>query len=220
MKAFTYIFIILNLAICACQQPAVSDSASTEKAEKAPPQQVSLKLLADYMIGSFNSAKQAGEDSAYFDISLEMSRIWAEQDAGIWLYVEQAVTAAKQRPYRQRVYQLQQIDEKTYSSTVYSLPQQERFVGAYTDSVGMGELTPDSLILLTGCDIRMVWEGEKFEGKTGDTSCRNSFGDAAYATSIVTVTANQLRSWDQGWNEAGEQVWGAEKGPYVFDKIK
>jgi len=29
-----------------------------------------------------------------------------------------------------------------------------------------------------------------------------------------------LRSWDQGFNEKGEQVWGATKGGYEFIKMK
>lgn len=179
-----------------------------------------FQILCDYMTGSFTSAKQAATDTAYLDISLEMARIWENQDAGCWVYVEQAVTTAKNKPYRQRVYQLQIIDDSIFSSTVYSLPKASRFVGAYTDSVGMGALTPDSLTLLSGCDLRLVFDGEIFSGKTGDSSCSNNWGDAAYATSRVIVSANQMKSWDQGWNQAGEQVWGAEKGPYIFDKIR
>lgn len=27
-----------------------------------------------------------------------------------------------------------------------------------------------------------------------------------------------MLSWDRGWNDAGEQVWGAEKGGYHFER--
>jgi hypothetical protein len=27
-------------------------------------------------------------------------------------------------------------------------------------------------------------------------------------------------SWDRGYNDAGEQVWGAEKGGYIFLKTR
>lgn len=209
-----FIFLLsVTLLLVAC-----GEKASTESSEDI--QQKHLQLLTTYMTGSYNSAKQAAVDTNYFDISLEMSRIWEEHDAGIWLYVEQAVTTAKDKPYRQRVYQLQTLDDSTFSSTVYSLPGAARFIGAYTDSVGMGNLTPDSLTLLTGCDLRLQFDGKIFKGKTGDSSCLNNWGEAAYATSKVSVSENQLESWDQGWNKEGEQVWGAENGPYIFDKIK
>ena len=28
--------------------------------------------------------------------------------------------------------------------------------------------------------------------------------------------ADGMTSWDRGWNDAGEQVWGAEDAGYVF----
>ncbi|MBK7852430.1 MAG: hypothetical protein IPJ66_15190 [Bacteroidetes bacterium] len=34
-----------------------------------------------------------------------------------------------------------------------------------------------------------------------------------------TITANELISWDRGYNDKDEQVWGAEKGGYHFIKI-
>ena len=65
-----------------------------------------LPELAALMSGSFTSAEQAAADTNYFDISLRMYRIWPEQKDKYWLYVEQAVTAMQERPYRQRVYEL------------------------------------------------------------------------------------------------------------------
>jgi hypothetical protein len=32
------------------------------------------------------------------------------------------------------------------------------------------------------------------------------------------VTANEITSWDRGFDSAGKQVWGATKGPYQFKK--
>jgi hypothetical protein len=28
-----------------------------------------------------------------------------------------------------------------------------------------------------------------------------------------------MESWDRGFDAQGNQVWGATKGPYVFDKV-
>jgi hypothetical protein len=52
-------------------------------------------LLARYMLGSFSSAEQARNDTDYFDIELEMARIWRPRTDGIWVYVEQARADAK-----------------------------------------------------------------------------------------------------------------------------
>jgi hypothetical protein len=34
----------------------------------------------------------------------------------------------------------------------------------------------------------------------------------------VTIWPDRLISWDRGWNDKGQQVWGAEKGGYIFVK--
>jgi hypothetical protein len=34
------------------------------------------------------------------------------------------------------------------------------------------------------------------------------------------IKAEELISWDRGWNNADKQVWGAVKGGYHFVKIK
>jgi hypothetical protein len=39
---------------------------------------------------------------------------------------------------------------------------------------------------------------------------------ASYATSKVTIEEGLIISWDQGFNEEDEQVWGAVKGGYEF----
>jgi hypothetical protein len=51
-------------------------------------------------------------------------------------------------------------------------------------------------------------------------NCPSDRKGATYATSKVTISENLLLSWDQGFNEKDEQVWGAEKGGYYFKKLK
>lgn len=62
--------------------------------------------LVDWMQGSYNSEEQSKNDSDYYNISLEMKKIWTDRSDGYWLYVEQAVAETKDQPYRQRIYHL------------------------------------------------------------------------------------------------------------------
>lgn len=59
-----------------------------------------------------------------------------------------------------------------------------------------------------------------FVGQTKEGACTNKWGEASYATSEVKITKKSLLSWDRGWNDEKEQVWGAVKGGYLFEKIK
>ena len=181
---------------------------------KAP----SLNLLKNYMIGSFSSAAQAAQDTAYFNIELEMARIWLREKDGIWLYVEQAVAKKKDKPYRQRVYHLTQRDDSTFISTVCELDSMHLFVGAYKDVARFNGLKPTDAKPLPGCALMLHWRGGHFVGSTNGKECINAWGKAAYATSEVDIGPSMLISWDRGYDAHDKQVWGAEKGGYRFVK--
>ena len=57
-----------------------------------------------------------------------------------------------------------------------------------------------------------------FVGSTEGLACNSDLKGAIYATSIVIVSKDQLYSWDRGYDISGKQVWGSEKGGYIFKK--
>ncbi len=179
-----------------------------------------LPMLASWLTGSFNSAKQAAEDTTYLDIRLTMTPVWQFFSSGFWFYVEQAVAGHEAKPYRQRVYFLTQVDDSTFRSDVYTLPDPARFIGAGNKENPLAEITPDSLDLREGCSIILRFDGRAFAGGTIGKDCGSDLRGAAYATSEVRLDEKQLISWDRGFDSTGVRVWGAEKGGYIFDKIK
>jgi hypothetical protein len=83
----------------------------------------------------------------------------------------------------------------------------------------MRDVAPADLALRGGCSILLERAADdSFEGATTGTGCASSLRGAAYATTEVVVRHDRFTSWDRGWNTAGEQVWGAVKGPYAFVK--
>jgi hypothetical protein len=179
-----------------------------------------LETLVDWLTGSFSSAAQAQADSAYYDIRLEMVPIWAERASGHWLYVEQAAAGSLDRPYRQRVYQVMTECDGSLVSVVYALPEPLRFAGAWREPARFDQLTPDSLLPRVGCSV-VLWRDSSgvFSGGTVGTECASQLRGAQYATSEVVVAADRIESWDRGFAAPDEQVWGAEKGPYIFLRI-
>ena len=122
------------------------------------------------------------------------------------------------KPYRQRVYRLTEISKDSFESAVYTLDNPLRFV-KHVEL--FQDLNPDSLSLKDGCSVFLNKVGKKrYEGGTGIKTCASDMRGASYASSIVTLTPKYLLSWDRGYNKEGEQVWGAEKGGYMFRKIK
>ncbi len=184
-----------------------------------PTQEKDLMRLKDMMTGSFSSQAQSLADSAFFDIRLEMVPIWQDREDGFWLYVEQAVASHLDRPYRQRVYHVTSLEDGSFSSAVYAMETPLRFAGVWRNDAPLSELTPDSLAAREGCAVilRSSPDGT-FSGSTVGKECVSRLGDARYATSKVTVTPDGITSWDQGFNSEDEQVWGAVRGGYVFDR--
>ena len=180
-----------------------------------------LQTLVSFMSGEFNSEKQASADSAFFDISLHMTPIWPDNNNGKWLYVEQAVSSGLDKPYRQRVYHVYIHDETTIMSKVYEIESPAEFINAWKLNSALEKLPPDMLVDRQGCGI-LLHKTEKgsFEGQTVGKECLSSLRGATYATSEVVIDKKKLVSWDRGWDINDSQVWGAEKGGYIFVKKK
>lgn len=176
-----------------------------------------LDEVVGWLEGSYSSGPQAEADSDFRDIRLEMKRIWKDQP-GYWLYVEQAVAGYLDSPYRQRVYHVT-LDEGKIRSEIYTIPNPKRFVLAWKEPAQFDVLTPDSLKVREGCAVLLKKTDGYYSGGTIGKGCVSKLADASYATSIADIYPDRLVSWDRGFNDKGEQVWGAEKGGYVFTKI-
>jgi len=81
-------------------------------------------------------------------------------------------------------------------------------------------LTSDSLKLREGCSIFLQRHSPEFyRGSTCGEGCVSTLRGASYATSEVTIKKTEMISWDRGFDSNQKQVWGAEKGGYIFKKI-
>ena len=171
--------------------------------------------LFELMQGSFDSSEQAAQDSAYYAISLHMYPIWSER--GQYLYVEQALAAMQDKPYRQRVYELRSMEDGVVESHVYKIPADSLWVGKWRTPEAFEALALSDLEHLEGCEVRLTQVGEgHFSGATGDQTCPSVLYGASYAQSEVDVFPDRVESWDRGFDAEGNHIWGAEKGGYVF----
>jgi CpeT protein len=221
MKQKSILLSVLFLAIlslgCKHNQNAVS-APSTE--EQGGRRMSNFQFLRQCMIGDFSSALQAKTDSDFFDIRLRMVPIWSADESTFYLYVEQAVASSLDKPYRQRIYKVTKDDNTHFTSYIYTVSNPLRLAGKNADDALFTQLTPDSLTLKDGCEVKLEMDIQHmtFAGSTGDRTCPSDRSGAAWATSKVTIDETKMISWDQGWNTNGKQVWGAVKGGYIFLK--
>ncbi|MFK7759791.1 MAG: chromophore lyase CpcT/CpeT [Phycisphaerales bacterium] len=183
---------------------------------------IGMMRFEQHLTGSFSSRTQSIADPEFYEIVLNMVPIWEDRDDGPWLYVEQAVAEASDRPYRQRVYHLMQTGDNEYMSTVYSFENAMDYAGAYTSPQPLASLTPDDLSMRIGCAITVQWDhhAQAFIGSTNSKDCESNLRASTYATSEVYLHKDRLITWDRGYNDMDEQVWGAVKGGYTFDRVQ
>lgn len=230
MRYTCYLLTFLVLASCTASRQSYNTGSKD------------LVQLRDLMAGHFNSAAQAQRDTDYYDITLRMTPIWADRSMaadtiitfdpatlketvqivksnGYWLYVEQAVTANQAKPYRQRVYQLEQVNANTFKSSVYILKDEKAWVNAWQSPEKFKAWTTADIELKAGCEVvlKKMPDGS-YSGATGDRTCPSELRGAKFANSKVTIKPGLVLSWDQGFDAAGKQVWGATKGGYEFVK--
>jgi hypothetical protein len=179
-----------------------------------------FETLGNWMQGSYTSEEQSKNDSDYYSISLNMIRIWENRTDGYWFYVEQAASESIEKPYRQRISHLVQ-ENGLIKNIIFSLPDERKFIGGYNNPELFNSLAPDSLEEKIGCEVIIKRQDkDTFTGSTVEDNCTNNLRGASYATSDFTITSTMLISLDRGYNDKGQQVWGAEKGGYIFKKIK
>jgi CpeT protein len=185
------------------------------------PQLNDMDLLLSYMTGSFSSQEQAQADTNFKDIRVEIVQIWKDRMDGFWLYVEQSAADNMDHPYRQRVHHVTQLSDSTFKGEVYAIDNPMRFAGSWKQENPLGGLTPDSLIERKGCAVILTKQkGDVFVGVTESLTCDSDLHGAAFATSVVLITKDQMYTWDRGFNITGNQVWGSTAGGYVFKKVK
>ncbi|MEM9679104.1 MAG: chromophore lyase CpcT/CpeT [Bacteroidota bacterium] len=208
------LFLLVAVAICiSCKND--SKSADTETVGNVDTE---LAELFSIMKGSYNSEIQSKVDSSYFNISLHMYPIW--EDKGYFLYVEQAVNSAQDRPYRQRIYEVTRHSDSTFSSAIYALPVDSVWIGKWKTPKAFNSFSIKDIELKKGCEVILKRMGPNhFMGETGNRTCESTLRGASYATSEVEILEDKIISWDRGFDANGEHVWGAEKGGYIFNKL-
>ena len=190
-----------------------------------PPEEAVEDVLADrlydWLVGSFNSERQSEDDPRYFAISLVACPVDAPELGERVLYIEQATMDSPDQPYRQRLYVVDADDEAGEGWTeIHSLLDPAAAVGLCEDA-DTASYAADEVELRDGCGVFVTWDAdaESFVGGTEGTDCASTIGGASWATSGVTILSDRIESWDRGFGSDGQQAWGAEAGPYLFDRL-
>ncbi len=207
---------IVGLTTC-----SVLSGCGVETSSNTSPPAIPARVdrLAEWLTGSFDSADQAARDSAILDIHLNACAIWPDRVDGRWIYVEQSRGDAVDRPYRQRIYRLRVDDQGRLVSEVFAFsPGTVPDAGSWRDPAALDRVDPTLLTPREGCTVFLESTPDGFDGGTLGRGCESTLSGATYATSEVKIDATSISSWDRGYDNTGQQVWGATEGPYTFKR--
>lgn len=203
--------IALPLFLMAC-----SPEPKTETPQKPT---ADLNLLVDFMKGFYSSEHHARRDTNIDGKVVAYEPIWKSRTDGAWLYVEQARLEKPQKPYRQRIYHLQQQSDSTFSVAIFKIPNDSLYIGSHRDPSLLTDLQPEQLEIMDGCGIHLVFRGDVFVGGTQKRTCKTTYNGAAYLVNETTIYHDSIISWDRGYSDSGEKVWGGEKGGSHYVKM-
>lgn len=214
-KAGPLCLVLPSVALSGC---AVATATGPRTETPAPDRLVTLR---EYMSGTFSSGAQAARDPAYYDIELHATPMWTWRDDGPWLYVEQSLAQTPDKPYRQRVCKLERTGDGAFRTRVFVFADAAKHAGEWKSGSPLSEMAPEQLEERVGCALTLSWdEGTRsFTGSTAGTGCPSELNGAAYASSQAVLTADRLLTWDRGYDTTGQQVWGATKGGYEFERL-
>jgi CpeT protein len=188
-----------------------------------------LYMYSEWISGTFTTTLQSIEDE-YFDNVYVYTTKFRSNEMGNWFYTEQG--EIKDRiPYRKRIYIVSTINDTTIISRVFKL-KNENFTSSKNESrffnrndleYKLSILEFDDLEEMCGCSTYIYKRyiksgGWYYYGSTNEMECKGTFRGATHTTSHFKVHSNGIVSWERGWNDNGEQVWGSTKGPYFYIK--
>jgi uncharacterized protein (DUF1330 family) len=186
----------------------------------APSGETTLDAFVRLQVGSFSSGVQARQDKRYDVAVWHIVEIWPQAAPGErWLYTESWLEGAP-KPYLQRVSRVREDGAGAVRVQRYTLPEAERWVGAWQEPTRFAALERAQLTQLTGCDGVMVrTAAQRFEGGTVGAGCANAYKGARYAVSSALLGADEMVNWDRGFAADGSQVWGPADGGYRFRRV-
>ncbi|KAL6175135.1 hypothetical protein ACLB2K_051778 [Fragaria x ananassa] len=174
----------------------------------------------------FSKDQAARDPDHYFNIRFSSCPAAEMVDGSKVLYFEQAFWRSPQKPFRQRFYMVKpcpkelKCDVEVSSYAIRDAEEYKNFCDRSKDQRPLPEeVIGDIAEHLTTVHLKRCERGKRclYEGSTPPASFPNLWNGASYCTSELAILKNnEIHSWDRGYNDEGNEVWGPKEGPYEF----
>ncbi|ONK58620.1 uncharacterized protein A4U43_C09F14930 [Asparagus officinalis] len=173
------------------------------------------RVVAESLSGEKFSGEQARRDpDNYFNLRMLTCPATEMVDGSKVLYFEQRFYMVKPCPKEMK------CDVELSSYAIRDAEEYKNFCDRPKDQrPSAEEVIGDIAEHLTTINLSRCERGKRclYEGSTSPGGFPNTWNGAAYCTSEVTIHKNgEVHTWDRGYDDDGNQVWGAKAGPYEF----
>lgn len=188
------------------------------------------RIVADSLAGDKYSREQASRDPTnYFNLRMHACPVSEMVDGTRVLYVEQAFWRTPEKPFRQRFSMVKpcpkemKCDVELSSYAIRDVEEYKNFCDRpKSQRPQEEEVIADIAEHLTTIHLSRCERGKRclYEGSTPEDGFPNSWNGAVYSTSQLAIHKNgEVHTWDRGYDEDGNQVWGVKEGPYEFKPV-
>jgi hypothetical protein len=184
-----------------------------------------LNRLATFLAGEFSNKVQAIGDPAWY-VHL---RLWHRPVThlntaleGIILFAEQANVINIDKPYRQRLLCIQEINSQIQVK-YYAFKQPGLWIGAGANSERLQNMQVSDLEFLPGCTLPVTELDGKYSAQLPtDAKCCFMYNNQERQVILgFESTVDQFWSYDRGIDpETKAAIWGAIAGAYHYQKLK
>ncbi|KAL0354913.1 UNVERIFIED_CONTAM: Chromophore lyase CRL, chloroplastic [Sesamum radiatum] len=185
------------------------------------------RIVADSLAGEKFSREQASRDPEnYFNLRWLSCPAAEMVDGSRVLYFEQAFWRTPHKPFRQRFFMVKPCSKEMKCDvelSTYAIRDSEEYRN-FCDRSKDQRPQPEEVIgdiaeHLTTIYLKRCDRGKRclYEGSTPPDGYPNTWNGASYCTSELTVLKNsEIHTWDRGYDNDGNQVWGVKGGAYEF----
>lgn len=185
------------------------------------------RIVAESLAGEKFSREQASRDpDNYFNLRWLSCPAAEMVDGSKVLYFEQAFWRTPLKPFRQRFFMVKpcpkemkcDVEFRTYA--IRDVDEYKNFCDRPKDQQPQPEeVIGDISEHLTTIYLKRCERGKRclYEGSTPPEGFPNTWNGASYCTSELAVLKNnEIQTWDRGYDDDRNQVWGGKGGPYEF----
>lgn len=187
---------------------------------KAETIETQVNEVVNHLVGMMDTSAQTQGNPQAPNVRMttciiELSGVENEINS-VYLYQEQALNDKLKEPYRQRFLEISSVEnENTIESTAFRAIQPQRWINFCDRPENQRNVNLDDLGEAV-CRVSLRKLMTIYIGETPSEGCPTNMGGAVRMTNTVILHSQGMDTYDRGFDEQGNQVWGAENEGYQF----